>query len=77
MPAKTKKDLPKGVKDVLPDKAQGIYRKAYNKAYDEYTDKSKRRGSESQEETASKVAWSAVKGKYQKGDDGRWHPKKK
>ncbi len=77
MPAKTKKELPKGVKGALPDKAQEIYRKAYNKAYDEYEDTSKRRGSVSREETASKVAWSAVKGKYEKSNDGKWHPKKK
>ncbi len=76
MPAKTKKELPKGVKDALPDKAQEIYRKAYNEAYDEYKDTSKRRGSASHEETASKVAWSAVKGRYEKGDDGKWRPKR-
>jgi cation transport regulator len=75
MPAKSKSDLPKGVKDVLPSKAQEIYRQAYNSAYDEYEDKSQRRGSESREETASKVAWSAVKGKYRKGSDGKWHAK--
>lgn len=57
--------------------AQDIYRKAYNKAYDEYGDKSERRGSESREQTASKVAWSAVRMKYSKGDDDKWHPKKK
>ena len=77
MPFKTKSDLPKGPKDVLPSKAQDIYREAYNKAYGEYGDKSKRRGSESREQTASKVAWSAVKKKYSKSDDGKWHPKKK
>jgi len=76
MPAKTKSDLPSRVRNVLPPKAQDIYRDAYNKAFEEYKDKSKRRGSESREETAGKVAWSAVKGKYKKGDDGRWHPKK-
>ncbi len=72
-----KENLPKGVKDILPDKAQDIYRKAYNKACDEYKDKSRWRGSESREETASKVAWSAVKAKYKKEDDGKWHAKKR
>jgi len=76
VPIKSKGDLPKGPRDVLPPKAQDIYRKAYNKAHDQYEDKSKRRGSQSREETASKVAWSAVKGKYTKGDDGKWRPKK-
>jgi cation transport regulator len=76
MPIKSKSDLPKGPKDVLPSKAQKIYREAYNSAYDEYGNKSKRRGSESREETASKVAWAAVQKKYKKGDDDKWHPKK-
>ncbi|OHB62796.1 MAG: cation transport regulator, partial [Planctomycetes bacterium RBG_13_62_9] len=56
---------------------QEIYRQAYNSAYDEYADRGRRRGNESREETAGKVAWNAVKKKYQKGDDGKWHPKKK
>ena len=75
MPYDKKSDLPDQVKNVLPPKAQDIYQSAYNSAYDEYKDKSKRRGDESREEAAHKVAWSAVKGKYKKGDDGKWHPK--
>lgn len=76
MPYRTKSELPKGPKDVLPPKAQEIYREAYNNAYDQYGDKGKRRGSQSREETAGKVAWAAVKKKYKKSDDGKWHPKK-
>ena len=75
MPIESKSDLPEGAKSVLPPKAQKIYRSAYNDAYDQYEDKSKRRGDESREETAGRVAWSAVKNKYRKGSDGKWHPK--
>ena len=32
-----------------------------------------RRGDESREEVAHKVAWAAVKKKYSKGGDGDWH----
>lgn len=75
MPYTRKRQLPKQAKNVLPSKAQDIFKEAYNNAFDRYKTKSKRRGDESQEEAASKVAWSAVKKKYKKGDDGRWHPK--
>jgi cation transport regulator len=75
MPYTRKRDLPRQAKNVLPSRAQEIYKDAYNSAFDTYRTRSKRRGSESQEEAASKVAWSAVKKKYKKGDDGRWHLK--
>jgi cation transport regulator len=75
MPYTRKRELPKQAKNILPSRAQEIYKDAYNHAFDTYKSKSKSRGNESQEETASKVAWSAVKKKYQKGDDGRWHRK--
>ncbi|MFZ0546361.1 MAG: ChaB family protein [Candidatus Promineifilaceae bacterium] len=71
MPYKTLTELPKQVKDNLPKHAQEIYKEAYNNAWDEYKDASDRRGDDSREETASKVAWSAVKKKYEKKGD-RW-----
>lgn len=71
MPYSSKKDLPKQVRDNLPEKAQEIFRKAYNNAYDEYSDPDKRRGDESREETANKVAWAAVKNEYEKKGD-KW-----
>ena len=76
MPYKTNNDLPESVSNVLPKHAQDIYREAFNHAWDQYKDKSERRGDESREETAHKVAWAAVKHQYRKGDDDRWHPKK-
>lgn len=75
MPYNTTSDLPRGVKDNLPPHAQDIYKEAFNSAYSEYKDPESRRGDEDREETAHKVAWSAVKHSYQKGPDGKWHPK--
>jgi cation transport regulator len=66
MPYTTNKDLPKNVSSVLPDHAQDIYREAFNHAWDEYASAEKRRDDASREETAHKVAWSAVKKKYEK-----------
>ena len=75
MPFRTLNDLPDGVRHVLPEHAQDIYKEAFNNAYDEYADPSDRRGDADREETAHKVAWSAVKGKYEKRSDGKWYLK--
>jgi cation transport regulator len=75
MPFEKKSDLPKQVKDNLPPKARKIWQEAYNNAYEQYKSPDKRRGSASREEVSAKVAWSAVKDKYKKGSDGKWHPK--
>jgi cation transport regulator len=76
MPYKTDAELPESVRNALPKHGQDIYRKAFNSAWAEYADASKRRGSESQEEAAHKVAWAAVKDKYAKDDaSGAWQPK--
>jgi len=71
MPYKSKKELPDSVKDNLPEHAQEIYRKAFNNAWKQYKEPSERKGSASREETAHKVAWSAVKEEYKKGG-GKW-----
>ncbi|ART80112.1 putative cation transport regulator ChaB [Oceanisphaera avium] len=76
MPYSANKDLPDNVTNVLPSHAQDIYRAAFNSAYDEYKSAEERQGDSSREETAHKVAWAAVKHKYAKGEDERWHPKK-
>ncbi|HET7664278.1 MAG TPA: putative cation transport regulator ChaB [Rhodanobacteraceae bacterium] len=68
-------DLPDSVRDHVPKHAQEIYKEAFNSAWDDYRDPDKRRGKESREEAAHKVAWAAVKQKYAKGDDGDWHAK--
>ena len=75
MPYSSKSSLPDSVKNVLPAHAQEIYQEAFNSAWDEYKEKKDRRGDESREEVAHKVAWSAVKHTYEKGDDDKWHKK--
>lgn len=62
MPYQSKKDLPESVRDSLPSHAQEIFKEAFNSASKEYDE----------EETAYKVAWSAVKNKYEKNDGGEW-----
>ena len=65
MPYTTNAQLPDNVKNVLPSHAQDIYREAFNSAYDQYKDPDDRQGNDSREEVAHKVAWGAVKNKYQ------------
>jgi cation transport regulator len=76
MPYQDRDDLPDSVRDNLPAHAQDIYLSALNSAWDQYDDPEERRGDASREETAHKVAWAAVKQKYEKDDAGRWREKK-
>lgn len=64
MPYERRRELPKQVRNNIPKHGQDIYRKAYNSAYKEYG---------RDEERAGRVAWAAVKKKYEKGKDGHWH----
>ncbi len=66
MPYQKISELPDAVKDNLPKHAQEIYKEAFNSAWDQYKDPDDRRGDDSREEVAHKVAWSAVKKKYEK-----------
>ena len=75
MPYKSNSDLPDNVSNVLPEHAQDIFREAFNSAYDQYKDPEDRRGDDDRENTARRVAWSAVKQSYHKGDDDKWHAK--
>jgi cation transport regulator len=63
MPYQRRSDLPDQVKDNLPKHAQDIYKEAFNSAIDQY---------DGDESRAHRVAWSAVKQKYHKNNDGRW-----
>ena len=72
MPYLNNDQLPSQVKDHLPDKAQDIYRAAFNHAYEQYKLPETRRSADSREVVAHKVAWSAVEKKYHKTHDGRW-----
>lgn len=75
MPYSSIRELPDSVKNNTPKHAQEIYKEAFNSAWDEYKKPENRRGDDSREEVAHKVAWSAVKQKYEKGDDDHWHKK--
>ena len=75
MPYDSISDLPDAVRDALPKHAQEIYLAAFNNAWQEYAKASDRRGGASREETAHKVAWAAVKQKYEKVGD-RWVARK-
>lgn len=70
MPYKKITELPDRVKDNLPKHAQEIYKESFNNAEKQYKDKS------DTEKRAHKVAWHAVKQKYEKGNDGKWHSKR-
>jgi cation transport regulator len=72
MPYLNNAELPAKIKNHLPDKAQDIYRAAFNHAYDQYVLPETRRGTDSREVVAHKVAWSAVEKKYRKNDNGEW-----
>ena len=69
---KSTNDLPEDVQDYLPEHAQHIYRQAFNSAWEQYARSDKRKKGRTREETAHAVAWSAVKSKYKKGENGDW-----
>jgi len=77
MPYNQVSDLPPSVKDHLPEHAQEIFVQAFNNAWQEYKDSDKRLGRASQEETAFRVAWAAVKKTYSKDElTGQWKRKR-
>ena len=77
MPYQSIEDLPESVRAHVPKHAQEIYLAAYNSAWDEYKDPGERRGDESRDEAAHKVAWAAVKHQYEKDErTGTWKAKR-
>jgi cation transport regulator len=76
MPYRNVGELPDSVKDNVPAHAQEIYLSAFNSAWNEYDEPEERRGDATREETAHRVAWAAVKRKYEKDEKtGKWTPK--
>ncbi len=76
MPYEKISELPKNLRDILPKHAEEIYIAAFNSAWDQYKDKDDRRGDDTREEVAHKVAWAAVKNDYEKNETtGKWHKK--
>ncbi|MDD1679583.1 MAG: ChaB family protein [Methanomicrobiales archaeon] len=77
MPYRSTSELPESVKNNLPKHAQEIYMEAFNNAWEQYANPESRRGEESREEVSHKVAWAAVKQKYEKDEkSGEWKAKK-
>lgn len=70
MPYSQLRQLPETVRENLPHHAQEIYKEAFNSAWDQYRLRRNRRNSASREEVAHRVAWSAVKKRYEKTEDG-------
>lgn len=75
MPYRQIQELPESIKNNLPKHAQKIYKEAYNSAWEQYKDPEKRQADADREETAHKVAWSAVKDSYEKNEQGKWTEK--
>ncbi len=65
MPYASNDDLPPSVRDHLPPHAQDIFREAFNHAFARHAD----------EATVFRIAWAAVKRRYEKAADGEWVPK--
>lgn len=68
MPYFINTDLPAPVRRHLPEHAQDIYREAFNNARQQYA------GNPRREEIAHRVAWAAVKKRYQKSGT-EWAPR--
>jgi len=63
MPYRVNVDLPPSVGDHLPEHAQDIYREAFNHAFAAHA------GDPRQEEAAHRIAWGAVKRRYEKNGE--------
>lgn len=61
-------ELPDRVRGNLPKHAQDIYRESFNSAWEHYKE-SDGRNEANRDEIAHKVAWAAVKSKYEKAND--------
>jgi cation transport regulator len=67
MPYSSVEDLPEEVRSALPDGGQRIFLAAFNAAFEGTC-----KNDPDLEECANRVAWAAVKEKYEKSEDGKW-----
>ncbi len=58
-------DLPKAVREDLPEHAQQLYMKAYNDAHRD----------QGEDDFAEQAAWDAVTAEYEQDEAGQWHRK--
>jgi cation transport regulator len=76
MPYQVIAEVPRGVHDNLPRRAQEIFLDAYIHAWEEYKNSGGRREVESRSGTARRVAWAAVEREYLKNEfTGDWERK--
>jgi len=68
MPYRENAELPPSVQNHLPEHAQDIYRKAFNRAYADHA------GEADREKRSHMIAWAAVKRSYTKAE-GQWVPR--
>lgn len=68
MPYRVNSDLPPRVRSHLPERAQDIYREAFNHAYAAHA------GDREREKRAHMIGWAAVKRSYVKSDN-EWIPR--
>ena len=61
-PFPTNADLPGTIQRRLPERAQDIFREAFNHSFDEHGD----------QEHSVRMAWGAVKRRYEEMPDGNW-----
>lgn len=73
MPYRSNTELPSSVKGTLPAPAQDIYRSAFNHAWQECRVEPTREANR-REQTAHKVAWAAVRRRYEQVGD-HWERK--
>ena len=72
MPFSKNTQLPLTIRKHLPVGAQTIFREVFNQAWHRHENPKYRKPGTTQEETAHRIAWFAVKKSYQKGKSGKW-----
>ena len=66
-------DLPENIRQELPESAQRLYSEAYRLAFEQFRRGNRRTEEDrARERNARKMAWSAVKEKFELHADGTW-----
>lgn len=71
MPYRRNIEIPDAVKGALPSDAQTLWRHSFNAVYDQA--KKDGKSDKDAETFAFQIAWTNVKKKFEKGEDGKWH----
>lgn len=65
-------ELPKAIRDELPEHAQEIYRAAYNLTIEEHRAADHDQDEHELQEMADQAAWQRVQMEYDRDDTGKW-----